>query len=54
MTRLRVAWHVLRGHTVAYRLTIRDGGIDLRGEPKACIAQVSVIGAQTAIWSRAS
>lgn len=44
-----MAWYVLRGYTVAYRLTIRDGGIDLRDGPaKQMVQEVQIYGADVA------
>lgn len=47
--RLVAAWYALRGKPVAYRLTIRNGGIDLKGVNGAALLEVAIIGAHTAI-----
>ena len=43
-----MAWYCLRGHTVAFRLTIRDGGLDLRNVDKCIISEVQIHGADVA------
>jgi hypothetical protein len=48
-TRLYLAWRLLRGDTIAYRLTIRDGGIDVRGTERAHVVDCAVIGGQVGL-----
>lgn len=51
--RLRMAWNILRGRPVAYRVRIRDGSLDLRGMRGAIVQEVTIIGADTAILTDA-
>jgi hypothetical protein len=42
--KLRLCWAILRGNTVAYRLAVRDGGIDVSDAGRAHVVECTVTG----------
>lgn len=47
--RIYIAWAVLRGHTVAYKLRIVDGGIQHSDDEYVSLRNISIHGVSTGV-----